>query len=117
MALKRTLFVNWCSINGAAQGKRKLVLRSNDSGHYTCLVVGCLHKDFKSKRGLRKHMDHKHGWYYYLNSQPEVKGEEIEQIQPTMPKKASTVSKPSFFIDKGIGKEFFCWLCTSCGGG
>ena len=26
MALKRTLFVNWCSINGAAQAKRKLIL-------------------------------------------------------------------------------------------
>ena len=117
MALKRTLFVNWCSINGAAQGKRKLVLRSNDNGHYTCPIASCLHKDFKSKRGLRKHIDHKHGWYYYFDSQPEVKREEIEQIQPVILKRASTATRPSFSIDKGIGKEFLDWLCTSCGGG
>ena len=117
MALKRTLFVNWCSVNGAAHGKRKLVLKCNDNGEFTCPVDKCLHKDFKSKRGLRKHVDHKHGWYYYFESQPEVKREEVEKIQPIIPKRASTISKPSFSIEKGIGKEFFDWLCTSCGGG
>ena len=47
MASKRTLYVNWCAINGAAQGKRKLILRANDSDMFTCPVDSCLHKDFK----------------------------------------------------------------------
>ena len=117
MALKRTLFVDWNSINGAAQAKRKLVLRINDKGLFTCPVVQCLHKDFKSNRGLRKHIDNKHGWYYYFENQPEIKREEIEDLQPIVPKRASTMTKPHYSIEEGTGRQFFYWLKTSCGGG
>lgn len=34
-----------------------------------------------------------------------------------MTKRASTVSKPSFSLDEGMGFEFLVWLGTSCGGG
>ena len=114
---RRTLFVNWTSVNGAAQGKRKLVLRENDKGEYTCPVKLCLHTDFKSKRGLRKHIDNKHSWYFYFDEQPEIKREEVEDNQPPLQKKASTTSKPYYSMEEGIGKDFLNWLCTSCGGG
>ena len=117
MAERRVLFVDWHSLSGAAQGKRKLALRRNEKNTFTCPVKLCLHADFKSKRGLRKHIDNKHSWYYYFEEQPEVKREEIEDLQPVVPKKASTVKKPFYSMEEGIGKDFFQWLCTSCGGG
>ena len=117
MAQRRVLFVNWHSINGAAQGKRKLVLRRNDDNTFTCPVNFCLHTDFKSKRGLRKHIDNKHSWFYYFDEQPDIKREEIEELQPVIPKKASTINKPFYSMEEGIGNDFLEWLCTSCGGG
>lgn len=94
-----------------------MILRTNENGTFTCPVSLCLHTDFKSKRELRKHIDNKHPWYYYFEDQPEEKREEIEELQPVILKKASTVSKPSYSMEEGIGKEFLDWLCTSCGGG
>jgi len=46
MALQRALFVDWRSVNGSAQGKRKLVLRENDKGAFTCPVNLCLHAEY-----------------------------------------------------------------------
>ena len=114
---RRNLFVNWNAINGAANGKRKLVLRSNDKGTFTCPIKLCLHSDYKSQRGLRKHIDNIHPWYYYFDQQPEIKREEVEQLQPAEPRRASTANIPHYSMDDGIGKDFLRWLCTSCGGG
>ena len=52
----RQLVVNWKAMDGAAHGKRKLVLRQNERKLYTCPVKLCLHADFRSSRGLRKHV-------------------------------------------------------------
>ena len=117
MKSSRCLTVNWKSTNGAAHSKRKLVLRPNHSGVFTCPVKLCLHADFKSSRGLRKHIDSKHPWYYYFDSQPEVKREEMQPVDPLPKRKSSTAKKAAFSIDDGIGKEFVEWLETSCGGG
>lgn len=113
---RRCLFVNWKALEGSTYGKRKLVLRKNNHEMYTCLIKLCLHTDFKSSRGLRKHIDNKHPWYYYFEEQPEIKREELENKQPPM-KKACTSRKPAFSLEKGVGSEFLKWLCTSCGGG
>ena len=113
---RRVLFVNWHSLNGAAQGKRKLVLRANNEGSFTCPVNLCLHSNFKSQRGLRKHIDNKHPWYYYFEEQPQVNRKEIEALQPPQ-RRANTLSKPCYSMEVGIGHEFLNWLCTSCGGG
>ena len=72
MAERRTLAVKWYAINGAANGKRKLILRLNDNNKFTCPVTLCLHADFKSARGLRKHIDNCHPWYYYFDKQSSV---------------------------------------------
>ena len=117
MARRRVLFVDWHSVNGSANGKRKLSFKENDKGKFTCPAKLCLHSDFESKRGLRKHIDNKHPWYYYFDDQPEIKREEIELNQPAIQKKASTNTKPYYSIDEGIGKSFYKWLTTTCGGG
>ena len=112
----RCLLVDWKAICGAAHAKRRLILRENGSGMFTCPMKYCLHEDFKSNRGLRKHIDMKHPWYYYFDRQPEVKREEIEHILPPR-KKVCTSKKPAFSLDEGIGQSFFIWLSTTCGGG
>ncbi|XP_066930255.1 uncharacterized protein [Clytia hemisphaerica] len=117
MARRRVLFVDWHSINGSANGKRKLSFDENEKGKFTCPAKLCLHSDFESKRGLRKHIDNKHPWYYYFDEQPEVKREEVELNQPAVQRKASTSSKPYYSIDEGIGNAFYKWLTTTCGGG
>ena len=116
MPRSRRLQVNWKALVGAAHGKRMLKLRANEHELFTCPVRLCLHGDFKSCRGLRKHINMKHPWYYYFDKQPEVKREDMVDIAPA-PKRASTASKPSFSLDEGIGQDFLIWLGTSCGGG
>lgn len=113
MTERRVLFVNWQGLDGAAQGKRKLHLRSNKNGSFTCPLKLCLHADFKSIRGLRKHIDNKHSWYYYFEEQPDIKR---EGLQPPF-KRASTLRVPFYSLEEGRGKEILAWLGTICGGG
>ena len=115
MESSRRLHVNWKALEGAAHGKRPLIIRPNIQGLFTCPVRLCLHADFKSSRGLRKHISNKHPWYYYFDQQPVVKREEMEKAIPK--KKAVTAGKPAFSLEEGLGLRFVLWLCTSCGGG
>ena len=113
---KRTLCIDWLSLAGANKSKRKLHLQADDGGIYSCPVKSCLHVGFKSQRGLRKHIDNKHEWYYYFDTQPSFRREEAKQRIPAR-LKASTHKKLSFSIDKGTGLDFVRWLQTPCGGG
>lgn len=118
MKASRNLVVNWRSLDGAAQGRRKLHLRPNLNGFFTCpLLKICLHTDFKSCRGLRKHINKKHPWYFYFDRQPEVKKENMLEDVGTSRRKAFTAKKPAFTLEEGIGLTFLEWLTTSCGGG
>lgn len=118
MKVSRNLFVDWKSLDGAAQGRRKLAIRPNNKGSFPCpLLKHCLHADFQSARGLRKHINTKHPWYFYFDRQPEVKKENMFEEVPTDRKKAFTAKKPSFSLEEGIGLDFMQWLTTSCGGG
>lgn len=112
---KRTLCFDWLSLQGARKKKRKLHLEPGDDGVYLCPVGSCLHVGFKSQRGARKHVSNKHEWYYYFDSQPEVKREDAKD-PPLSRKKASTHKQVSFSIDHGCGIEFVQWLQTPCGG-
>lgn len=113
---KRTLYYDWSSLPGARKKKRKLYLEEDHKGMYICPVPGCLHEGFKSKRGLRKHVNNIHEWYLYFDSQPPVKREEA-QPRESPRRKASTHKYPSFSIQRGTGAEFSEWLQTPCGGG
>ena len=96
--------------------KRILHLKCNGDGLFICPIPTCLHIGYKSKRGLRKHIDHTHNWYYYFDVQPAVTREEaMEKEKDKM--KCFTHKQPAFSLEDGIGHKFLKWLSTPCGGG
>ena len=113
---RNVLSVNWKVFDGASYKRKVLHLRSNADGVFLCPITNCLHLGFKSQRGLRKHIDCRHPWYYYFEEEPKVKREEVvrdERVKLKQP----THNIPSFSVDEGIGKSFLEWLCTPLGGG
>ena len=92
-----------------------LRLRRDDNGKFMCFIDGCLHTGFKSNRGLRKHIDTRHPWYYYFDKEPSIKREAIEEEKEKL--KQPTNAIPAFSITDGIGKHFLEWLVTPLGGG
>ena len=112
---KNFLVVNWKAIDGSARQRKMLRLRRDTNGKFMCFIEGCLHTGFKSNRGLRKHIDARHPWYYYFDKEPSVKREVIEKEKEKL--KQPTNSIPSFSVTSGIGKEFLDWLVTPLGGG
>ena len=109
------LCFNWCTLDGARKKKRKLHLEPDDKGIYLCPLSNCLHVGFKSQRGVRKHVNNKHKWFFYFDSQPEVKREEAQSSNSDR-KRPSTHKQLAFSIDSGCGLEFVQWLQTPAGG-
>jgi hypothetical protein len=110
------LSVDWKSIAGAAQKRRRLSFDADEDGVYQCPVENCLHVGFKSRRGLRKHINTKHEWFYYFKNEPKFEPAHVK-ASVTRRLKASTHKQPSFSIQDGCGAEFRLWLETPCGGG
>ena len=113
---KRTLCFDWSSLAGARKKKRKLYFEEDESNMFVCPVTSCLHEAYKSKRGLRKHVNSHHEWYLYFDAQPEVKREDAQPRTPAK-RKASTHRQPGFSVENGCGAHFVEWLLTPCGGG
>lgn len=112
---KRTLLVDWVSVNGARKKKRKLSLECDAEGIYDCPVSSCMHSGFRSIRGCRMHVTNKHAWWYYFDVCPEITRSELKKLAP--PKhKATTHNQLAFSIVKGCGRDFVEWLQTACGG-
>ena len=113
---KNILSVDWQAFNAAAHKRRMLHLKANVDGMFLCPVANCLHLGFKSQRGLRKHIETRHSWYYYFDEQPKMMHEEI--IHKGRVKMKQTTHKiPAFSLEDGVGKLFLQWLHTPCGGG
>jgi hypothetical protein len=114
--VKRKLVVEWREINGATEKKRRLHLVKDDNDIYQCPISDCLHLGFKSSRGLRKHIDSQHHWYFYFEKKPEFNKQDVPR-RPECKYKSSTHDKPAFSIKKGVGLEFLEWLQMPYGGG
>ena len=113
---KRTLNVDWKAVDGAAVKKRVLHLSENDEGKFMCPVQTCLHDGFESSRGLRKHINTLHAWYYHFDEQPRIYRKDAARL-PTRKLKSSTHKMAAFSMENGVGKDFLDWLTTPCGGG
>ena len=111
---RRMLHVNWQGIAGACKKRKILKLRCNVNGLYECPVESCLHKDFKSQRGLRKHINTIHTWYYYFDSIPEVARKRLSS-NDLLEESAEKRITP-FSLTSGVGLEFLNWLQNPAGG-
>ena len=111
---RKKLTINWKDLDGAFNVRRKLRLARTDN-LYICSVRNCLHRGFKSIRGLRKHINSTHPWWFWFDSEPDVS----EQIEEARKKKIvqKYLNKGSYTIDDGIGKDFCEWLTSDLGGG
>ena len=110
----RMLHVNWQAIQGARKKKKILKLRCNANGLYECPVESCLHADFKSQRGLRKHINNTHTWFYYFDSNPVIARRELSSSD--LLEESAEKMIPPFSITCGIGLEFVNWLMNPGGG-
>ena len=113
---KNVLTVDWATFQGAAVKRRMLRLLANAGGIYMCPVDNCLHLGFKSQRGLRKHIENRHGWYFFFDEQPALNRSEVI-LQEKVKLKQTTHKMPAFSLEDGSGRDFLQWLTTTCGGG
>ncbi len=63
MFARRKAQIDWKSVDGAFTKPRRLHLAKGTNGLDHCPVTGCEHSGFVSRRGCRKHVKAKHGWY------------------------------------------------------
>ena len=113
---KRTLCFDWSSLEGARKKKRKLSFEADDDELFVCPVSNCLHAGYKSKRGLRKHVNNLHEWFLFFDNQPLIKREDA-QCRQVRKRKPSTHKQPAFSVKTGFGFDLVDWLQTPCGGG
>ena len=113
---KRTLNIDYSSVDGSLSHKKVLKLVAGDDNCYNCPVSTCLHDPYRSMRGARKHVNQCHPWWYWFDEAPRLHRRDAFLL-PRKTFKAATNRQPSFSIKDGIGLEFHSWLLTACGGG
>ena len=110
----------WKNAYGAAKKPRRLHLVPDPDGLFICPVVNCDSNSYRSRRGCRKHVVQKHGWYFYFDSKPSVETVLPEQCTKTRQmqrtKRSNTKEIPMFLRTCSLHKTFKMWL-TSPGGG
>ena len=111
----------WKYAIGAKSKAKRLKLSADTNGHYSCPVPSCEQEKYRSKRGCRKHVFNKHGWFYYFDTKPD-----IERVFPSLNtrtstyelrRKAKTSQMPTFAKTCTVGKQFKGWLQSPGGGG
>ena len=111
----RLLKIDYSEVSGAFERKRKLKLSPVDST-FRCPVDTCRHSGFASKRGLRKHLESRHPWYFYFNAEPDIR-KELKTARNKTKSKYFSRQVPGFSMESGFGKSFLDWLVDECGGG
>ena len=110
----------WSKAIGAAEKSKRLCLKPDEVGLYHCVVDGCETEGYTTKRGCRKHIFNKHGWYFYFDKRPDISvvlpdiGTSCPQFQKA--KRTCTRDMPSFSRNIKIGEDFCSWLQSAAGG-
>ena len=94
---------------------------SDKNGLFVCPVVSCETEPYKSRRGCRKHVFTKHGWYYYFEEKPVLNKAFPELNTRTnnyqLPTRVKTSNMPTFEKTCAVGVNFKKWLQSPGGGG
>ena len=111
---------SWKDAIGASKKPKRLKLLSHN-GLFICPVAYCEGEPYRSKRGCRKHVFTKHGWYYYFEEKPD-----IAKVFPEfctrannyqLPKRVRTSNMPMFLKTCVVGENFKKWLQSPGVGG
>jgi len=110
----------WKEAVGAASKSRRLELKADLDGLFQCPVLYCDSNLYQTKRGCRKHVYNRHGWYYYFDEKPNVEEVLPQHIMATKKiiknKRSKTVEMPMFQKECNFDKLFKLWLCSPGGG-
>lgn len=110
----------WKEAVGAASKSRRLELKADLDGLFHCPVLYCDSNLYQTKRGCRKHVYNRHGWYYYFDEKPNVEEVLPQHIMATKKiiknKRSKTVEMPMFQKECNFDKLFKLWLCSPGGG-
>ena len=96
----------------------KLLLHN---GLFICPVAYCESEPYRNKRGCRKHVFTKYGWYYYFEEKPD-----IAKVFPEfctrannyqLPKRVRASNMPTFLKTCVVRENFKKWLQSPSGGG
>ena len=111
----------WKDAIGATKKPKRLKLLSDNNGLFICPVANCESEPYRSKRGCRKHVFTKHGWYYYFEEKPNLATVFPEFHTRTsnyqLPTRVKTSNMPSFQKTCLVGVNFKKWLQSPGGGG
>ena len=125
--------IEWSKIDGALPKPKRLHLEKDDvDSLYHCPIEPCEHDGFQRRRGCRKHVNNKHGWFLYFDEKPRVDLKLAPNSSKVQTKSSaasstdddlsSTRSKsgarfmPSFSPSGEIGEQLTTWLTGSGGG-
>ena len=112
----------WKDALGGNKVARRLKLQENENKLFCCPIQNCDSEPYRSKRGCRKHVYTKHGWYYYFDTKPDVR-EVFPKINTRMnkeiqrEKRANTSNMPMFSKESRIAISFRTWLRSPGGSG
>ena len=111
----------WKEAFGASLKPKRLKLNPQKDGIFICPVTDCDSESYRSKRGCRKHVYNRHGWYYYFDRKPDV-SEVLPEGNTRMStckqqKRCSTSAVPSFLKTCRLAVGFNTWLRSPGGSG
>lgn len=119
MLARKKAKTDWKNFDGAAKTKRRLRLEKSADGKFHCPVEFCDHDGFLSKRGCRKHVKSRHGWFYYFDTKPDMSNSVEKHVPDVKSEKQVSASYdiPSLPKDSDFAKSFVSWLTSTTGGG
>ena len=119
--MKRILSkASWKDAIGTTKKPKRLKLLSHN-GLFICPIAYCESEPYRSKRGCRKHVFTKHGWYYYFEEKLDIAKVFPEFSTRTnnyqLPKRGKTSNMPMFLKTCVVGVNFKKWLQSPGGRG
>ena len=103
----------WKDAVGATKKPKRLKLLSYN-GLFICLIASCESGPYRSKRGCRKHVFTKHGWYYYFEEKLDIAKVfpefDTRRINYQIPQRVKTSNMLIFLNTCVVGVNFKKWL-------
>ena len=96
-------------------------LKLDKDGLFFCPLETCDSEGYRSQRGCRKHVNKRHGWYYFFEKKLDINSYFPETstrlVETSKQRRASTESMPAFLLMCYVAKAFSIWLQSLAGDG